>query len=106
MHKGITSVHSVDNQYLVIWGCFTTAKAHKRPWSTLKCKSSAAGQMPEKLNNHTWKHSKSTIPPYTFGTSSVNCLRTFIADGTAFRLSHSHNSNIHSAQLFIPKSDL
>ena len=27
--------HSVDNQHVIIWGCFAKVKAHKKHWSTL-----------------------------------------------------------------------
>jgi hypothetical protein len=31
MQKVITSSHTIDNGYLIIWGCFTKVKAHKSP---------------------------------------------------------------------------
>jgi hypothetical protein len=40
MQKIITSVYTVDNRYLIIWGCFTNVKAHKKQWYALKCESS------------------------------------------------------------------
>jgi hypothetical protein len=40
VQKVITSVHNVDNRNLIIWGCFTNVKAHKKPWYALKCESS------------------------------------------------------------------
>jgi len=47
--KVITSVHTVDNRYLIIWGCFTNVKAHKKPWHALKCESSTNNTHPSNM---------------------------------------------------------
>ena len=40
MENVITSLHTGDNRYLIIWGCVTKIKAHKEQWYTLKRGSS------------------------------------------------------------------
>jgi len=40
MLKFITSVHTVNNRYLIIWGCFTAVTAHNRPCYALQCQFS------------------------------------------------------------------
>ena len=37
--KIVTSAHTVNRQYVIIWRCFTKIKASKRPCSALKCES-------------------------------------------------------------------